>query len=413
VSSPVLPTTRAQVSGHRFLQRRVEHGLVLGDIRMIHDPLGARRRAMIFGLVAVVLIGLGAGLMAWLRPAADPGGDAPILQTADGALFVRVDDTVHPVANLASARLIAGEPAEPARIADHLLAGLNRGAPVGIHPAPTLLAGESGHDPAWSVCSDPDGVTVLAGAETSPLGGHRGVLAVGADRDWVLTTTGRAELPPADSPEGRVIRRALGITADTPRWRPPVEVLTAVTELTPLRPPADLPHALLDTGTQTWAQTPAGITPVTDVQAEILTGMGVRTRTVAPEDTASLADAPAFPGLPAIAPMWVDPQVVTVCVGGDGGTTTLPPELETPAPVLLPGDGIADQFIGLTEGARAVSTGHGHHVIDATGLRHEVPDRAALAALGLPEPVPAPWDIIRLLPEGARLDAEAARTSTH
>lgn len=411
MSSPVLPTTRAQVSGHRFLQRRVEHGLVLGDIRMIHDPLGARRRAMIFGLVAVVLIGLGAGLMAWLRPAADPGADAPILQTANGALFVRVDDTVHPVANLASARLIAGEPAEPARIADHLLAGLDRGAPVGIHPAPTLLAGDGGEDPAWSVCSDAEGVTVLAGPETAPLGGHRGVLAVGADRDWLLTTSGRAELPPADSPDGRVIRRALGITADTPRWHPPVEVLTVAAELTPLRPPAELPHTLLDTGVRTWAQTPDGITPVTDVQAEILTGMGVRTRTVTPEDTAALADAPAFPGLPAIAPMWVDPQAVTVCADGAGGTTTLPPELETPAPVALPGDGVADRFIGLNDGGRAVSTGHGHHVIDATGLRHEVPDRASLESLGLPDPVAAPWGIIRLLPEGTTLDAGTARMS--
>ena len=41
-----LPTTKAQVSGHKFLRRRVEHGLVLGDIRMIHDPLARRRKAL-------------------------------------------------------------------------------------------------------------------------------------------------------------------------------------------------------------------------------------------------------------------------------------------------------------------------------------------------------------------------------
>ena len=53
MTSTLLPTTRAQVSGHRFLRRRVEHGLVLGDIRMIHDPLATRSRALLFGLVEV------------------------------------------------------------------------------------------------------------------------------------------------------------------------------------------------------------------------------------------------------------------------------------------------------------------------------------------------------------------------
>ena len=131
MGSALLPTTRAQVTGHRFLRRRVEHGLVFGDIRMIHDPLAARRRAMMFGLVATVLVAAGAGLLAWLRPAADPG-EAPILQTGGGALFVRVDDRVHPVANLASARLIVGEPLDPARIGDDLLAATPGRADV--HP---------------------------------------------------------------------------------------------------------------------------------------------------------------------------------------------------------------------------------------------------------------------------------------
>lgn len=46
----MLPTTKAQVSGHKFLRRRVEHGVVTGDIRMIHDPLATRRRALILAL---------------------------------------------------------------------------------------------------------------------------------------------------------------------------------------------------------------------------------------------------------------------------------------------------------------------------------------------------------------------------
>ena len=113
--SKILPTTKAQVSGHKFLVRRMQHALVLGDISMIHDPLASRRRALIFGIVAVVLIALGSGLLAWLRPDPDPG-QAELLSSEQGQLYVRVDDVVHPVANLASARLILGKAAEPVTI---------------------------------------------------------------------------------------------------------------------------------------------------------------------------------------------------------------------------------------------------------------------------------------------------------
>ena len=71
-----MPTTKAQVSAHKFLQRRVEHGLILGDIRMIHDPLASRRRALIFGSIAVAFLAIGSGMLAWLQPNPNPG-DAP------------------------------------------------------------------------------------------------------------------------------------------------------------------------------------------------------------------------------------------------------------------------------------------------------------------------------------------------
>ena len=92
----LLPTTKVQVSGHRFMRRRVEHGLIFGDVRMIHDPLASRRRATAFGTISVLLISGVMGLYAWMRPNPDPG-DAPILRAADGELYVRVDDMVHPV----------------------------------------------------------------------------------------------------------------------------------------------------------------------------------------------------------------------------------------------------------------------------------------------------------------------------
>ena len=135
----LLPTTRSQVSGHRFMRRRVEHGLIYGDIRMIHDPLAARRRSAIFGLVAVALIAAGSGLFAWLRPNPDPGA-AAILRASDGAMYVRVGEAVHPVTNLTSARLIAGTAEEPQRVGEERLTEMPRGVPLGIATAPAMFA---------------------------------------------------------------------------------------------------------------------------------------------------------------------------------------------------------------------------------------------------------------------------------
>ena len=147
----LLPTTRSQVSGHRFMRRRVEHGLIYGDIRMIHDPLAARRRSAIFGMVAVALIAAGSGLFAWLRPNQDPGA-AAILRANDGAMYVRVGEVVHPVTNLTSARLIAGSAEEPQRVGEERLTEMPRGVPLGIATAPAMFAPGDAVDAAWSAC---------------------------------------------------------------------------------------------------------------------------------------------------------------------------------------------------------------------------------------------------------------------
>ena len=51
---PAQVTTRAQVNGYRFLIRRLEHALIRGDSRMIHDPMRGQMRALIVGLVIAV-----------------------------------------------------------------------------------------------------------------------------------------------------------------------------------------------------------------------------------------------------------------------------------------------------------------------------------------------------------------------
>ena len=93
--------------------RRTEHALVRGDARMLDDPLAAQSISLVIGAVLAVVAVAVVTVLAVLRPAGDPG-DAPILLVRDsGAMYVRIDDRVHPVFNLASARLITGSPAEP------------------------------------------------------------------------------------------------------------------------------------------------------------------------------------------------------------------------------------------------------------------------------------------------------------
>ncbi|OFB38401.1 type VII secretion protein EccB [Mycolicibacterium sp. (ex Dasyatis americana)] len=184
------PATRLQLSGHRFLLRRMAHALVRGDARMLDDPLRAQAVAYGAGCVlAAVAVGACA-VFTLVRPGSPPG-DAPILMARDtGALYVRIDDTAHPVANLVSARLIVGTPAKPVVVDEAVIAKLRRGPLVGIPGAPEQIGRPLGLDESgWEICdlAEPAETVLLAGRsdrETSPLRAGQGLLvaarAVGA-----------------------------------------------------------------------------------------------------------------------------------------------------------------------------------------------------------------------------------------
>lgn len=401
----LLPTTRAQVSGHQFMRRRMEHGLIFGDVRMIHDPLASRRRATIFGTAAVAMIAGVMGLFAWMRPDADPG-DAPIVRAADGMLYVRVGEAAHPVTNLASARLIAGSPAEPARIGDGHLAALPRGVPVGIVTAPGVFAPEDAAPASWSVCGA-ETVTVIAGEAPQPMPADVAALAADGSREWLVTAEGRRLLPDADAPEGRAMRRALGITPDTPRWTPPTQVINALAELPPAGIPSPLPD-LVDADGQSWALANGRIQPLTATQREMLLDAGAKATTAARADLAQYPDAEEELRLPRERPTWVEPD--RVCVNQDRGGAFMQ---EVPAGIELSGTSVATHFAGLRDGSVGVDSGHGFHVVSASGLRHSAPDAATLETVGANHVEHVPWEIIALLPEGAELTRDAALTATY
>ncbi|WP_080793450.1 type VII secretion protein EccB [Corynebacterium pacaense] len=409
----LMPTTAPQVSGHRFLLRRIEHGLVMGDVRMIHDPLGRRRRALVFGAVACSLVAVGALALALFRPAVDPG-EAALIRADSGALFVRLDSGVHPVSNLASARLALGEALEPVAASDSVIAGMERGVPVGLADAPAIIDPAPRPAAPWRACQDVDSgeLHVVAGGAQAPRLGE-GEALLGASRsgdggidEHLITATGRTALPAADSEQGRIIRRNLEITPATPRLHIQPDMLNTVPELPAFSLPDPLPE-VIGADSRAWIGADGAIAPITAVQHGILLDAGAPWRE---EPRRALGGYPEADGswlrLPSAVPRWMPVAGTTVCSDGEG--ISLGGAL--PAGVELSGRSAARSFHTDAAGAVGVDSGHGYHVVADTGLIHPVPDTGSLSALGIEVLQQAPWSILRLLPVGSPLSAETART---
>jgi type VII secretion protein EccB len=164
---PAQVTTRAQVNGYRFLIRRLEHALIRGDSRMIHDPMRGQMRALLVGVVIAVLIAGAGGVLAFFKPMPNFGNSTIMLSKSNGAMFVRIGDRLHPVLNLASARLIAGKADPPKQVDDKFLNTVPLGPMVGVVGAPTAIhQGDDMGMSSWTVCdtTQTPKVTETAGA---------------------------------------------------------------------------------------------------------------------------------------------------------------------------------------------------------------------------------------------------------
>ena len=103
-SLPRQPSTRLQISGYRFLLRRLECALLGRDIRTVNEPLRAQTASLTAGCLMATIAIAGCALLALLRPQAQLDHAQIVMGQQSGALYVRVGDTWHPVLNLASAR---------------------------------------------------------------------------------------------------------------------------------------------------------------------------------------------------------------------------------------------------------------------------------------------------------------------
>ncbi len=217
--------TRHQVSGWRFVMRRIASGVALHDTRMLVEPLRTQARAVLMGLLIVATAAAGCFAFTLIWPTGATANDPVLADKSTSALYVRLGDQLHPVLNLTSARLIVGRPANPTAVKSAALDKLARGNLIGIPGAPERMVQNTARDADWTVCdavSGPAaGVTVIGGppanggARAGALDVQRAVLAGNGSEAWLLWDGKRSRIDLAD----HAVTGALGLGAEAPRPR--------------------------------------------------------------------------------------------------------------------------------------------------------------------------------------------------
>lgn len=236
--------TRHQVTGWRFVMRRLASGVAMHDTRMLVDPLRSQSRAVLMGALLLITAVLGCFVFSFIRPSGVAGDDAVLADRDTSALYVRVNAELHPVLNLTSARLIAGQPLNPTQVKSSELDRFPRGALIGIPGAPERMVQAGDPDADWVVCegsgSASPGVTVLSGAPAAgseravTLPDDRAVLVDNGSGVWLLWGGRRSAIDLAD----RAVTAALGFRANVPAARTISSGLfNAIPEGAPLRAP--------------------------------------------------------------------------------------------------------------------------------------------------------------------------------
>jgi type VII secretion protein EccB len=300
--------TRHQVSGWRFVMRRIASGIALHDTRMLVDPLRTQSRAVLMGALILITGLAGCFVFSLIRPSGSAGNNAVLADRSTSALYVRVGDDLHPVLNLTSARLIVGRPVNPTTVKSSELDRFSRGNLIGIPGAPERMVQNASHDANWTVCdgvsgtargAHSTGVTVIAGqpdgtgARAVAMHANQGILVDfptdRGDGTWLLWDGKRSRIDLANHAVTSALGLGLG-NSDVPPPRPIAQGLfNAIPESPPLTAPP-IPNAgapagfsvpapigavvvsygLEQNSARYYAVLPDGLQPVSPVLAAIL-----------------------------------------------------------------------------------------------------------------------------------------------
>lgn len=453
-------TTKVQVSGWRFLLRRVEHAIVRRDTRMFDDPLQFYSRAVSLGIVIAVLVCLGAALLAYFKPLGKRGGDSLLVDRSTNQLYVVMpgNGLLRPVYNLTSARLVLGTAGAPSAVKSEELDRMPKGQPIGIPGAPYATPVAQVPESTWTLCdtvTKPESVapTVQTSIIALPLvsdgsGGAvtpgQGMLVSYQDRDWLVTDTGRHAIDLSD----RAVTSAVGIPV-TARSTPISEGLynalpNAGPWLLPQVPAGGAPNtlglpanlvigsvfqAVTESGEQQYVVLPDGVAKVNQTTAAALRAANsyglisppaVESSVVA-KITEQVFTSP-LPDTPLDILLRTDDP--TLCWSWERAPGDQTPKtsvysgrhLPIPAAAMNTGidqiEGDATVFISGGQYVRLQSPdpryGESLYYVDPQGVRYGIPNEDTAKALGLTAPATAPWQVVSLLVDGPVLSKQGA-----
>ncbi|MCT7658119.1 type VII secretion protein EccB [Mycobacterium deserti] len=437
-----------QISGHRFVLRRMEHALVRGDVRMLDDPMRAQSLSLLAGCVLAVIAVGACAMLAFLAPKGTIGDAAIVMVRDSGALYVRNGDTLHPVLNLASARLIAGTSAKPELVSASAVDKVRRGPLLGIPGAPDVIATPLAES-RWTVCQDATSkTTVIAGGIPQRLDTGRGALVTvpqeGAAMTYFLYDGRRARVDlrnPAviralklDGVEPQPVSRALlDILPETAPIAAPHIPEPPRTSAVPGFPIGTVLRVLRAGSSEYYVALADGVQRIGEVAADLIRF----TRKHGSRDIITVA-----PGVIGSVPIVDDDLPVgsypsrggvsddpVLCGHWDMSTRVLETAVLTGASLPVDSEGVtlaqADDA-GPAVDIVVVPRGHSAFVratgvtgdgadsgtlflVDDTGVAFGISDDDAAERLGLTQTArPAPWPVLARLPRGPALSVQAA-----
>ncbi|WP_328779553.1 type VII secretion protein EccB [Streptomyces canus] len=195
---------RDHVQAHRFAVGRLVSALVAGDPGPVEVPMRRGSLGTQFGALVAVLLAAGFAVYGLISPQASTAWRNPgsiIVEEETGNRYLYLDKQLYPMANYASALLVAGGRAKTASVSRESLAGVRRGpqlgilgAPDDVPPASDLLSGDR------AVCLPPGGAKTLVDLDpagrSTPVPPHQRLLLSGPGRTtYILWNSRTFKLP--------------------------------------------------------------------------------------------------------------------------------------------------------------------------------------------------------------------------
>jgi type VII secretion protein EccB len=238
-----MATKKDLVEAQSFSKRRLTTAFVSGSPggREVepHRPM----KAVVGGLALTIVLVIGSMAFGWLKGSLpqDWGDNKLVIAKTSGARYISIKETLHPVLNTTSARLlIPADSFEVITVADDKLAKQKRGATIGILGAPdSLTPPDALTNTGWVSCLGSEGgvaTSVGASARSAPATGRASVVTTG---EQTFVIAGGMRYPVAAANLSQVVL-ALGLDGSPAQAAPAVwtNLFALGPALEPLRLPA-------------------------------------------------------------------------------------------------------------------------------------------------------------------------------